>query len=106
MSVLEMVVAVFALWRVSALLSYERGPANVFLKLRETAGIRHDDDGKPTEWPTTWATGVIVCVWCLSVNLAIPYAALWFFFPTVAFWLSLPFALSAGAVLIESVTHG
>lgn len=106
MTTLDFVIAGLALWRVSALLSYEEGPKQMFLKFREQFGIRHDDKGRPNVWPDTWIAGVLSCVWCLSVNLAIPCAILWFLLPDVARVISLPFALSALAIIVEKWADG
>lgn len=106
MSALDVAIACAALWRVSAMLSYERGPRDVFVRVRRAAGIVHDDEGEPVAWPETWAALVLSCVWCLSVNLAIVYVLLWLLAPDAARWLSLPFALSAGAICIERWAHG
>lgn len=108
MTWLQIAVAVLALWRASAMLAYERGPRDVLLHLRERLGvIDHDEDGKPATWDESrWTAGVVTCVWCLSVNLAVPYALAWFVAPTVTFWLSLPLALSAGAIIVEAIAHG
>lgn len=106
MTPLDFVIAGLALWRVSALLSYEAGPAKIFVEFREIFGITHDDKGRPNSWPDTWIAGVLTCIWCLSVNLALPFGLLWFAFPSVMFVLSLPFALSALAIIVEKWTDG
>lgn len=106
MTALDCAIAAAALWRVSAMLSYERGPLDVFVRLRSAAGIEPDEEGAPNAWPHTWRALVLVCVWCLSVNLALVYTLLWLIAPGAAFWLSMPFALSAGAICIERWTHG
>lgn len=106
MNALDVAIACMALWRVSAMLSYERGPDDVFVRLRSRVGISPDEDGAPEAWPETWRALVLVCVWCLSMNLAIIYAALWLLAPDAARIVSLPLALSAGAICIERWTRG
>lgn len=106
MNALDFVIAGLALWRVSALLSYETGPKWGLVRFRELFRIAHDDSGRPNAWPDTWAAGVLTCVWCLSLNLALPVVILWLLWPDMARVISLPFALSAIAILIEKVADG
>lgn len=103
MSVLEFVVLALAVWRIAALLSYERGPGDVFLKFRAALGITPGDDGEPAEWPDRFPASAVVCVWCLSVYVGAAWALLWLAWPVLAFWLALPLALSAAAVLVEKM---
>lgn len=103
-----MVVLAFAVWRVSSLVSAERGPWDVFQRLREMVGIEHDADGHIIATPETFMAGLISCVWCISVwlgGLATLVAYLW---PVAAFWLALPLALSAAAIGLDKlvVTDG
>lgn len=105
MSLLDFALLALAVWRISALLSYERGPGNVFLKFREKFGIRHGDDGEASEWPDTYPASVLVCVWCLSLTLALPATLAWLIAPDAARCVSLPFALGAAAVAIERLVR-
>ncbi len=78
-------VLALATWRFSAMLSYETGPRSIFEKLRSRLG---------------WE--VFECVWCLSFWIA---AGLWIvynFWPGVVIVL-VPFALSAGAIIVEKI---
>lgn len=102
---LTIIIAILATWRLSAMLSYETGPFNIFILLREMAGIVHDDDGKKIVVPESFFAELLDCVWCLSVWIGGAMAIGLFFYP-VLFWLLLPFALSAGAILIERFANG
>lgn len=105
MTFLEIVVAGFALWRVSALFSYEKGPANIFVKFRELIGIHSDDAGDIVGIEDRWLPKLFSCVWCLSMLVSLFYIPLWFFFKNIMFWISLPFAVSAIAVILEVKLH-
>lgn len=49
------------------MLSYERGPGDVFITLRSWAGIEPDEKGHPAVWPDKFLAKLIVCPWCLGV---------------------------------------
>lgn len=106
MKAFDFIVATLALWRVSSLLVRERGPADVFLRVRQAAGIEHGDGWAPMAWPDTWASNVLSCVRCLSVNLAAALALLWWRWPRATRAACIPLALSAGAILVEEMTNG
>jgi hypothetical protein len=106
MTPLDYAIAALAVWRLAALIAYERGPFDVFVRLRTRAGITAGDDGAPAEWDeANMLHGLMVCVWCNSVWLALPVAVLWLVWPGGALWLCLPLALSAGAIAIERWNH-
>lgn len=100
-------VAVYALatWRLSSLLTAEPGPFKAFQRIREMAGIRHDEDGRISMTPDTFAAGVLSCIWCLSVWVGAVVAAAAFIAPAIAFWVCLPFALSGAAIAIDSIVR-
>lgn len=96
-----------ATWRISAMLSYEDGPRDVFRKLRETMGIEHQDDipYQIVVVNDTFLASLFSCLWCVSVWIgAIIYVGhiLW---PDIVYLL-MPFALSAVAIVIEKVARG
>jgi hypothetical protein len=63
-------------WRLAAMLSYERGPYDIFLRFREQLGYKHSENGEPSEWPGGWRE-VFSCVWCLSLWTALFMWGLW-----------------------------
>lgn len=111
---LNAVIAVSALWRVCSLLIDEQGPAHIFQRLREYAGIEygHDIHGQLVKdsVPDTYTAQLLDCYWCLSLALAIPYTLLWLVVPNVTKWLSVPLAISAGVIglnrLLPYNNHG
>ena len=70
---LRVLLAVFAVYRLSALLAFDDGPADVFLRIRGAAGAyQYGEDGRPAR-----AVGRLVsCPHCLGVWFAVLCAAL------------------------------
>ncbi len=66
-----------AAWRLAALLSYERGPFNVFLRLRQLLGFDHDESGEPVAWPSNFLAQALSCVWCLGLYMAVLVWGIW-----------------------------
>lgn len=66
-----------AAWRVSALVSYERGPFDVFLRFREMLGFKHGDNGEPWSWPETPLAKLVSCPWCVGIWAAVGFWAMW-----------------------------
>lgn len=106
MTPFQFLVLALTTWRLSALLSYEDGPFRVFRKLRELAGIKYYDNGDKVEKEYTGFASLFSCVWCLSF-----WISLWLFtfysqLPMLTLIFSMPFALSAGAIIIERISNG
>ena len=74
-----------ATWRFSAMLSYEEGPWQIFERIR----ARY-------QWE------IFECVWCLSIWVAVALWIIYNFWPGVVIVL-VPFALSAGAIIVEKI---
>lgn len=72
---LTLFILILATWRLSSLLAQEDGPFGILKKIR-----------------------IVDCVWCWSFWWGIIFALLYRYLPDVAFWVALPFALSAGAI--------
>lgn len=96
-----MVILILATWRLSSLLASEPGPWDVFGRLRHLAGVRLDDVGTPYGLDEL-ARGLL-CVKCNSVWIGLSWAVTYYLWPDLTFWLALPLALSAGAILLNSV---
>jgi len=96
-------ILILASYRIAHLLAEEAGPFDAFGRLREKAGVRIDDAGN-LYGANELARG-LMCVWCNSVWVGLALAIGHYLIPGVTFWLALPFALSAGAVIVEEVIH-
>lgn len=70
MTVIDLMIAGLATWRISYLLVYEKGPWQLSRKLREWAGIQHNEDGDPIAIPDSMPGAVFGCTWCMSVWVA------------------------------------
>jgi hypothetical protein len=102
--VLNILILILATWRLSALLTDEAGPFDVFAHLRWLVGVRIDDVGQPYG-ANVLACGLL-CLRCTSVWIGASWAVLYYIWPDMAFWLALPFALSAGAISMNEVING
>lgn len=83
-----------AAWRMAALLAYERGPFNVFMRLRQVLGFTHYDSGEPHIWPDNAVGRLFSCVWCLGLWTAAAAYGLWQVEPLIVV------VLAAAAVLV------
>lgn len=90
-----------ATWRISSLLVRERGPFGVFIWIRTRAGIQHEEDGTPYLFPDTTIAGILSCVWCVSVWVAMGWLGLWLIAPLLATKIAAVFAISTGAILVD-----
>lgn len=102
---IDLIILSAGIWRFAALLVRERGPADVFVGMRRSAGIQHDEGGQPYSWPDTFFGSLFGCVWCLSVWMGIFMAIVYWARPELAVAMMFPFALSAGAIVLESLTR-
>lgn len=96
----ELLIFSLATWRVSSLFVSEAGPFRLFVRVREWAGITHDDNDEVVMIPDTLRAGLLSCVWCFSVWVG-TFWALFFLLSPVAVYAALPFAFSAAAVLVQ-----
>jgi hypothetical protein len=89
---LDFLIGALAVWRISAMLAYERGPFKLF------------------DWIRAKATGefaeLILCVWCLSLWFAGLWVLGYSFFPTPTMIVSTVLAISAGAIVVEKINNG
>lgn len=106
-SELLFIVVIFAVWRLSSLLSVnhaEAGPFNVFNRIRDRAGVKFDEYSRP--YGKSQIAQILACIWCTSVWVAFP-AAIWLtilwdlnLLHGFALWL----AISTGAIVVDGVT--
>ena len=106
MTPLEFLIVAFAVWRISALVSYEDGPFNMFRWFRKRVGIKYYDHGEKIEKDYKGLASFFDCVWCVSLWIGLFAAAMYWQRPILTVIFSLPFALSAGAIIIERISNG
>jgi hypothetical protein len=99
---MTILVLVLATWRLTSLLVWEDGPFEVFARLRRLLGVRYDEKSQAVG--TNWFAKGVICPACASVWFGAFWAVAYLLWPDV-WWVALPFALSAGAMILERI-HG
>lgn len=90
-------------WRISSLLVREEGPGDIFVKFRYFIGVRYDQNS--VAYGENVLAKAFLCVWCLSLWFGLVLA---FFSPTTTYvvgYFITAFALSAAAIIIDSVVN-
>ena len=97
------VVLALANWRISSLVTdtSQAGPFDILHAIRHWIGVRFDEHSAPHG--TTWAARGALCLWCLSVWVGVGEVVLYTLWPLFTWILFAPFALSAGAIVIDYV---
>lgn len=106
LKLLDIFILFLSVWRIASLFSSEEGPFHIFRKIRENAGIKHDENGQPEMWGDKYLANMLSCIWCSSVNIAIIETVFYYFFPEIAIIIFLPFALGALVLLFERLVNG
>jgi hypothetical protein len=101
---MDYLILALATWRLASLLASEDGPFAVFERIRQAVGVAYDDYGNPVS--KNEPAKAIVCIWCISIWLAVALAFLYWLASSLAIWCALPFALSVGAILIDEIIDG
>lgn len=88
MSPFEFIITTLAVWRLTYLVTSEKGPADVFLNVRLWA-----------EKHSRFVSDLLSCVYCTSIWVSLGFTVLFLvdWRQAVVLWL----ALSGGAILIE-----
>lgn len=103
MPLAEAVLIGLAAWRLTALVSYERGPGDIALRFRKLLGFEHGDNGEPTAWPESVLAKMVACPWCLGLWVAAGCWALWEY---VSEPLVMIMAASSVLIAVEKWNHG
>jgi hypothetical protein len=91
-----------AVWRISYAVVNEDGPWDIFTRFRDW-GVRLDDVGRVV-WTRYAILKVLTCLWCFSIWIAFGLFILYLLTgERVVVALSLPFSLSAAAILFEQL---
>lgn len=107
MQALDIVILMLATWRLSSLLvdPEDDGPWEVFGKFRHLLGVRHDKASGLFFGKNVMAQALL-CIFCTSVWIGLAIAILYISYPSIVVMASLPFALSAGAIVLERMING
>lgn len=97
----DVLVAALATWRLTHMLLYENGPFRLLRRGREMLGVIYYDPDSNEVASAKYE--ITTCIWCMSVWVGAVLSVLWLLVPLVAFWVAMPFALSAMAVLVQKV---
>jgi len=95
-----------ATWRVANMLVHERGPFQMFFRLRVRVGIGMDNDGEPVMIPDRFFAELLSCVFCSSIWIAAGWVLFWIFLPVFSLKIATVFALSALAIVINRYVKG
>lgn len=105
MSLLEIgIIALLATYRLTFMFNSERGPGDIFTRLRTRAGVRYDPHSNPIS--TGWLSEGILCYFCLSVWISMAITA-WLIVTALLGHIEIgtavlfPFALSGGSIYLK-----
>jgi uncharacterized protein DUF1360 len=98
---LVVVIYGLATWRIASLFVNESGPWDIFLRIRERAGIEHDDEKIKTIIPDRFGANLLACVWCCSLWVGIFWMAMDWLLADTSLRLAAAFAFSTVAILIQ-----
>lgn len=96
---MDIFILALAVWRVSNLFIDESGPCDMFERFRSWVGVGYNERGE--SYATNELAELFTCHFCLSVWLGAFAAILYYFYPALAYWLCLPFALSALSLVVN-----
>lgn len=80
----------------------QSGPFGILDYLRLKAGLKYDAYSNPLIMPGSFIDG-LTCVYCNSIWIGLAFTILLLVSPTIAFYVSLPFALSAVAIFVNKL---
>jgi hypothetical protein len=87
------------IWRVSSLLVHEEGPLQIFERLRSWMGVKYN--ARSERYATNPVAEAFLCVWCISVWVAVILAIAWAVWPTLMSIVILICTGSTTAIVIE-----
>jgi hypothetical protein len=99
----NLIILTLATWRISSLLVNEDGPFDWFNRFRYWVGVRYNDRDVP--YGLNVFGDLFSCVFCFSVWIGAILAIAYYFQPNLTYWVCLPFALSAGAIVVNKWTQ-
>ena len=104
MTLLQFAILGLATWRVSALLSKEAGPFDVFKRIREKAGITHDENDDVFMVPHKFFAELLSCVWCTSIWVGAFWVCFFAITPQICTITATIFSLSTLAILLDRIS--
>jgi hypothetical protein len=104
-SLTSLLVYGLATWRVASLFVREDGPFFIFRRIRELAGMTHDENGQVVQIPDRFFAQLLSCVWCTSFWVALFWVTIWLTVPEISFVLAFLFALSTVSIMVDKVVE-
>lgn len=98
-----LIILILATWRISSLFVNEDGPFDMFARLRALVGIRYNE--LSNAYSTNVLAGLFNCLWCFSVWVGLALMISYSQYPNQTILVCLPFALSAGAIMVDKWTQ-
>lgn len=97
----DLVILLLASWRLTNVFvdDDEGGPWQSLHWLRAKVGVRYDE--KHRAYGTNIVARAMTCFWCWSIWIGVLVGVLYLIWPGLAVALALPFALSAGALMVK-----
>lgn len=102
MSLTLLIVLILATWRLCSLIADEDGPWYVLENLRHRLGVAYDEHNR--RYGRNEVARGLLCPWCLSVWVGTAWTLLWLLWPDGVMLVALPFALSAGVIVLNGGT--
>lgn len=99
---IELLIFGMATWRISSMLVNEDGPHYWFQDLRKWAGIEYDLRGEIESTKDTFLSGILSCLWCCSVWVALILGLLYFISPDLTLKIATILAFSTVAIVIDT----
>ena len=96
-----LLIAVFATYRLTFMLSEETGPGEVFAKLRDRIGVKYDEHSR--RYGANIFAEAVICFYCLSVwiGLGVFLMLLALQLVPLPMIVLLPFTFSGGAIFLK-----
>ena len=94
----DLLLLAFAVWRISNVLVNEPGIFSVFQIMRDLFDVHW---GQPPEDQSNVIAGILSCVWCCSFWIGLLASIAFYYEPETTRLVLLPFAISAGAILVH-----
>jgi len=100
-----LIIAALAIYRLTLMFNSERGPKDIFGRLRTRLGIKFDEFSQ--SYSDGWIGQAILCFYCLSIWVSFAITGLFLigiYFNRLGLiqWGLLPFALSGAAILLRN----
>lgn len=101
MGLVPLLILGLATWRVCSMLVREAGPWKIFQRIRELAGITHDEDGNVLMIPDRFFALLLSCTWCASMWVGTGWLIFFLLSPEIAIKIATAFSLSAVAIMVD-----